>query len=171
MERLVVIGEIVRAHGLRGEVKVVPLTDDPDRFGRLTECVVWDGARDERESRLIRGARRAGDAVLLALAGCESVEQATALVGRLVAVPESAALPLAPGRFYHWQLEGCTVLTDTGQVVGTVAGIEMSPAHDLWLVRAGDREHLVPAVPDIVVDVDLAARRVVIRPPDGLLDL
>ena len=56
-------------------------------------------------------------------------------------------------------------------MVGTVTGIETSPAHDLWVIELGGHEHLVPAVPDIVLELDLAGRRVVIRPPDGLLDL
>ena len=58
-----------------------------------------------------------------------------------------------------------------GREVGRVAGIERGPGQDLWVVSDGAREHLIPAVAEIVVDVDLAARRVVIRPPDGLLDL
>ena len=169
--RLVVIGEIARAHGLRGEVRVTPLTDDPERFERVRECVLWDAARDRREPRRITAARRQGDAVLVGFAGCESADDARALVGRLVALPEDEALPLGPGRFYPWQLEGCRVVTEDGRRVGEVARIERSPGHDLWVVADGAREHLIPAVPEIVSEVDLAGRRVVIRPPDGLLEL
>lgn len=165
------IGEIARAHGLRGEVRVALLTDDPDRFDRVRHCVVWDVARDERQPRRVRHARRQGDAVVLALEGCESAEAAGALVGRLLAIPRSEALPPGPGRFYPWQLEGARVVTDEGVDVGRLTGIEHGSAHDLWVVQGREREHLIPAVPEIVVDVDIAARRVVIRPPDGLLDL
>src|SRR5205814_8585195 len=98
-------------------------------------------------------------------------EAARARVGRLVARPEEEALALGPVRFYPWQLEGCRVLTEDGREVGRVTGIERSPAQDLWIVRDDTREHLIPAVPEIVSEVDLAARRVVIRPPAGLLDL
>src|SRR5213076_1134430 len=72
-------------------------------------------------------------------------------------------LPPGPGRFYPWQLEGCRVLTEDGRLVGEVAAVERSPAHDLWVVRDGAREHLIPAVAEIVSEVDLAARRVDIR--------
>jgi len=171
MGRLVVIGEIVRPHGLRGELRISPLTDDVGRFGRVTECVVWDATHDTRERRRITAARPHGSGVLVSLAGCESPEDAAALVGRLLAIPEEAALPLPPGRFYPWQLEGCQVVDERGSDIGSVAGIEQSAAHDLWVVRARSREHLIPAVPDIVLEVDLAGRRVVIRPPPGLLDL
>lgn len=166
-----VIGEITRAHGLGGELRVTPLTDHPERFDHVTECVLWDEPRDGREPRRITRARLQEGAVLVSLAGCESVEAANALVGRYVALPESEALPLPPGQFYPWQLEGCRVLTEDGREVGTVTQVERSATQDRWVVRSDGREHLIPAVPEIVLDVDLAARRVVIRPPDGLLDL
>jgi 16S rRNA processing protein RimM len=169
--RLVVIGEIARPHGLAGELRVNPLTDRPERFVDLKQCVIWDKARDDRETRQIRAARVHGTQVLVSLSGVQSVDAAAALVGRLVAVPESEALPLAPGWFYPWQLEGARVVTEDGRDVGQVVRIDPSPGQDLWVVRDGDREHLIPAVPEIVLDVDIAAARVVIRPPDGLLDL
>ena len=70
-----------------------------------------------------------------------------------------------------WQLVGCTVTTEDGREIGRVTGIEPAPAQDLWAVSDGTTERLIPAVPEIVIDVSLAERRVVIRPPDGLLDL
>jgi 16S rRNA processing protein RimM len=170
-QRLVVIGEITRAHGLRGEMRVTPLTDHPERFAEVTECVLWDRARDTREPCRITGARPQGAAILLSLAGCETVEAASALVGRLVAVPQAEARPLPPGQFYPWQLEGCRVVTDDGREVGRVIRIEHSAAQDLWVVSDGAREHLIPAVAEIVLEVDVGAGRVVIRPPDGLLEL
>jgi 16S rRNA processing protein RimM len=168
---LVVVGEVTRPHGLRGEVRVTPHTDRPDRFDGLDECVLWDPASDARTVRRLTGARRQGEAVLLSLAGCESVEAARALVGRLVALPRAQALPPPPGHLYPWQLVGCCVVTEEGRPVGELSGVEASPAHDLWVVQGAGREHLIPAVAGIVVDVDVGARRVVIRPPEGLLEL
>ena len=165
------IGKIVRVHGLRGELRVAPLTDHPERFQHLSECVLWDASRDERETRRITTARPHGSSVLMAVAGCDSPAAAAGLVGRLVAVPEAEALPPGPGRFYPWQLEGARVVTEDGREVGRVAGIESAPGQDLWIVRSAEREHLIPAVPEIVLDVDVKGQRVVIRPPDGLLDL
>jgi 16S rRNA processing protein RimM len=170
-QRLVVIGEITRAHGLHGEMRVTPLTDHPERFEALTDCVLWDRVLDTREPCRISGARRQGAAVLLSLAGCDTVDAASALVGRLLAVPEAEALPLPPGQFYPWQLEGCRVVTDDGREVGRVTRIEHSGAQDLWVVSDGARERLIPAVAEIVLEVDVAGGRVVIRPPDGLLEL
>ena len=165
------IGEIVRPHGLKGEMRVMPLTDDPSRFSRLDQCVLWDAARDVREPCRLRGARTAGDTLLVALAGCETPEAARRLAGRLIAIPERDVLPLREGTFYPWQLEGAVVVTEDGREVGRMAGVEQGPGQDRWIVRDGVREHLIPAVADIVLEVDVAAGRIVIRPPDGLLDL
>jgi 16S rRNA processing protein RimM len=170
-QRLVVIGEIARPHGLHGEMRVTSLTDHPERFEGVTDCVLWDQARDMRERCRITRARRQGTAMLLSLAGYDTVEAASALVGRLVALPEAEALPLPPGQFYPWQLEGCRVETDDGREVGRVIRIEQSAAQDLWVVSDGAHERLIPAVAEIVLEVDVAAGRVVIRPPDGLLEL
>ena len=168
---LVVIGEVTRAHGLRGEVRVVPQTDHPERFERLRECILWDPERDERTVRRVRGARRQSDVVLLSLADCDSPEAAAGLVGRLVALPRADALPPPPGHVYPWQLIGCQVTTEDGRVVGELSGIEPAPGQDLWVVRGTQREHLIPAVAEIVIEVDVDAKRVVIRPPEGLLEL
>jgi 16S rRNA processing protein RimM len=168
---LVVIGEVTRPHGLRGALRVTPHTDRPERFEGLAECVLWDPVSDARVVRRIEAVRRQGDAVLLSLGGCDSPEAATALIGRLVALPRAQALPPPPGHVYAWQLVGCRVETEDGGLVGDVSGIQPSPAHDLWVVRGAGREHLIPAVAEIVREVDLDARRVVIRPPEGLLEL
>jgi 16S rRNA processing protein RimM len=169
--RLVAIGEIGRPHGVRGEVRVTPLTDHPERFARLSECLLWDEARDRRLPCRIRTARAQGDALVVALAGYDSPEAVRALTGWLLAVPESEVLPAPEGHFYPWQLVGCRVLTEDGREIGSVLRIEGSGAQDLWVVGAAGREHLVPAVADIVREVDLDGRRIVIRPPEGLLEL
>jgi len=170
-DRLVAIGEIGRPHGLRGEVRVTPLTDRPERFETLGECVLWDEARNRREPCRIRGVRVHGDTLLVAVAGYDTPEAVGALTGCLLAVPESEALPAPEGHFYPWQLVGCRVLTEDGRDVGSVLRIEGSAAQDLWVVGDERREHLVPAVAEIVREVDLGGRRVVIRPPAGLLEL
>jgi 16S rRNA processing protein RimM len=169
---LVVIGEVVRPHGVRGAVRVTLQTDRPERFDGLHECVLWDPASDTRRRASIREVHRQGDdAVLLSLGGYDSPEAARALVGQLIALPRSEALPPPPGHAYPWQLAGCRVELEDGSLVGELSSVEPSPAHDLWVVRGPEREHLIPAVPEIVLEVDLEAKRVVIRPPEGLLEI
>ena len=78
---------------------------------------------------------------------------------------------LPPGQFYIDDLQGCQVVTEEGKDVGVFLRAEDGPAHDLWVVGAGGREQMIPAVAEIVVRVDTEARIIVIRPPVGLLEL
>jgi len=86
-------------------------------------------------------------------------------------VSEPAASEGGSIRFNIADLEGCRVVTEAGGEVGRFLRADPGPAQDLWVVAAGDREHLIPAVAAIVVRVDPASRTIVIRPPEGLLDL
>jgi 16S rRNA processing protein RimM len=168
---LVTIGEVLRPYGLRGEVKVRPLTDRPhERFEALTSCTLWEPVGDRREPCRIASCRFDGATVYLRMDGVDSPEAARRFSGRLLAVDREEALPLAEGTFYPWQLEGAVVETRDGRQVGRFAGVEPG-AQELWLVDDGTRRRLIPAVPEIVVEVSVADRRIVIDPPEGLLDL
>ncbi len=165
------IGEVLRPYGLRGEVKVRPLTDRPrERFQKLDTCILWDADRDGREPCRIASSRFDGETVFLRMDGVDSPEAARRLSGRLLAVPREDALPPAEGSFYPWQLEGAVVETRDGRRVGRFVGVEPG-AQELWLVDDGTRRRLIPAVAEIVVEVSVADRRIVIDPPEGLLDL
>jgi 16S rRNA processing protein RimM len=166
---LIAVGEVVRPWGRRGEVRLRPLTDEPARLGALGTCYLVPPAAGE--SRRIEAVWFQGGAPILKLDGCDTIAAAEALVGRLVAIPREAARPLPPDRFYAFDLVGCRVETTAGDAVGVVEDVWASPGHDLWVVRAGERECLIPAVGAIVEAVDLHARRVVVRPPEGLLAL
>ena len=168
---LIALAEIVRPHGRRGEVKALLLTDRSALLTGLAECYVWDPRDDVRRLCRIERCRLMGNAVILALGGVGSIEQAQMLAGQFVAAPEEALSPLPPGMFYASHLWGSHVVTETGVDVGQLIGLEEAPGHDLWVVRDGAREHLIPAVAAIVRQVDLGARRITIRPPEGLLEL
>ena len=168
----VAIGRVVKAQGLGGEVKVLPLTDDPGRFQTLDGCyVVSHDSPDAGEFRRIEAVRLQGGMPIIKLEGSDEIGAASQLVGRLLAVREEAVAPLRQGSFYTWQVIGCRVVTEDGIEVGMLSDIEYGNGQDLWVVRHGEREHLIPAVAEIIVSVDLDAKKIVIRPPEGLLDL
>ena len=169
---LVAIGEVLKPYGLGGEVRVRVLTDQPEeRFGTLRQCVLWEPLIDRREACQIARCRLDGDTVLVKMRGVDSPEHARQFAGRLLAVDQTDVLPAPPGSFYPWQLTGARVETRDGTVLGTFVGIETGGAQDLWVVAAGGRERLIPAVAEIVVDVNVSERRIVIDPPEGLLEL
>lgn len=161
MERLVV-GRVVKPHGIRGEVVLDVLTDVPERFEPGARVAV--GAR----ALTVESARRHQGRLLVKFAEVPDRNGAEELRGAALTVDESEAAPLAEGSYYPWQLEGFDVVDTTGATLGTFARAEEGVANDLWVVRTGAREVLVPAVKEIVVDVDLDARRIMLDPPEGL---
>lgn len=168
---LIALAQIVRPHGRRGEVKALLLTGEPARLASLADCYLWDRRTDARRWCRIEQCRLTGNAAIVALEGVGSIEEAQTLVGQLLAAPEAALAPLPRGTFYAAQLQGSRVVTEDGVDVGELVGMQAAPGHDLWVVTAGGREHLIPAVAEIVRQVDVSARRITIRPPEGLLDL
>ncbi len=169
---LVAFGEVLRPHGSGGEVRVRALTDRPEeRFRALKDCILWEPGIDRREACHIASCRFNGQTALIKVQGIDSPERARRLAGWLLAVDRACALPAPEGRFYPWQMEGARVETRDGHVVGRFAGIESGGAQDLWVISDGERERLIPAVAEIVVEVSLAERRIVIDPPEGLLEL
>ncbi|MGH7413210.1 MAG: ribosome maturation factor RimM [Candidatus Rokuibacteriota bacterium] len=165
------IGEVLRPWGLRGEVKVRPLTDRPrERFRTLEVCTLWEPDRDRREPCRIASCRFDGETAFVRIDGVDSPEAARRFSGRLLAVSRDEALPPAAGSFYPWQLEGAVVETRDGRPVGRFVGVEPG-AQELWLVDDGTQRRLIPAVSEIVVEVSVADRRIVIDPPEGLLEL
>ena len=166
---LVAVGRIVRPQGRRGEVRVEPLTDAPERLGELRECWLVPPADGERQA--VESVWLQGRVPVVKLVGCDTISDAETLVGRLVTIPRAAVKPLPPDRYYAFDLVGCAVETPEGVGLGTVAEVLVGPEHDYWTVQRGDRAWLLPAVAAIVERVDLAARRVVVRPPEGLVEL
>ena len=149
-----------------------PLTDRPaERFERLRRCVLWEPEVDRREDVEIAGCRFDGDLLFVRMEGVSSPEEAKRFSGRLLAVAQEDALPAPEGHFYPWEMTGAVVETREGRRIGEFVGVEDHAAQPLWIVAHEGRELLVPAVPEIVVDVNVKERRIVIDPPEGLLDL
>ena len=166
---LVAVGRILRSQGRRGEVRLEALTDEPKRLAELAECYLVPPAAGEL--RRIETVWFQGTAPVLKLEGVESIGDAEALAGRLVSIPREATRRLPPDHFYAFDLVGCAVRSPEGTVLGVVGDVVGGAEHDLWVVRTGEREWLLPAVHGIVERVDLGDRVVVVRPPDGLVEL
>jgi len=163
-EPTVVVGKVTKAHGLRGEVLVLAFSDNPDRFEPGSSLLLEDG----RELR-VRASRPNGGRLLVAFEGVGDRNAAEALRGLTLVVPRSSLPDLPEGEFWPHQLEGCAVVTESGRVVGTIADVVASPANDLWVaVDDSGAEVMVPAIHEVIVEVDVAAGRVLVRDIPGL---
>jgi len=163
-EPTVVVGEITKAHGLRGEVVVLVLSDNPERFASGSSVFLEDG----RELR-VRAARPSGARLLVSFDGVEDRTAAERLRGASLVVPESMLPALPEGEYWPHELEGCRVVTESGRTLGAVTEVVSNPANDLWVVvDETGTETLVPAIREVVIEVDVRARRVLVRDVPGL---
>ncbi len=163
-EPTVVVGKVTKAHGLHGEVVVLVFSDNPDRFS-VGSSVFFESGREIR----IRASRPNGGRLLVAFEGVADRNAAEALRGVTLVVPRSSLPDLPEGEYWPHQLEGCEVVTESGRTLGAIVDVIANPANDLWVaVDAAGNETLVPAIREVVVEVDVAARRVLVRDIPGL---
>jgi len=172
--KYLIIGRIGRPHGLRGEVKLRPETDFPERFAQLRRVLlIQEGAAAQKEgatpqSVAVEGVRRQHETILLKLAGTDSPEAARELTGMAVAVPWEERVPLGKGAFYVGEIVGLRVRTVAGEALGRVAEVIRTAAHDLYRVEGPGGEILLPATRDVVHEVDVGKGEIVVTLPPGL---
>ena len=167
---LVSVARIARPQGHRGEVIADLLTDFPERFADLDRAYIKraDGrllVLDLESSRAHKGR------VALKFAGFDSINSAEELRGARVMVPRDQLIELPEDTYYDFDLIGCEVVDAEGQQLGRVEEVQDYGAAPLLLVRDGKRELLIPLVMSICVEIDTERKRIVVNPPEGLLDL
>jgi 16S rRNA processing protein RimM len=168
MEDLILVGRVARAHGNRGHVIVNLETDFPEeRFRAGAVLLVGPSAT----ARTVRAARFHQGRPVIALEGIETMDDAEALAGAELKVPAAAAGSLPADTYYHYDLIGCEVVNPAGRTIGPVTGVEGTKEMSRLVVAGPQGEVLIPLVADICTDIDVAARRIVVSPPIGLLEI
>ena len=168
-EEMAVVGWIARPHGIRGQVIVNPETDFPDgRFHPGAELFVERGGRVE--TLTVTTARFHGERPVIGIAGVETMNDAESLAGRELRVPIDRLAALPPDTFYRHDLIGCRVEMRDGRTLGLVRGVEGTLTGSRLVVDGAGGEVLIPLVSAICTLVDPAAKRIVIDPPEGLIE-
>jgi 16S rRNA processing protein RimM len=170
LEPLVAVARAVKTRGLKGEIVADLLTDFPERFETVSRLIAV-APSGEREAVKLEDHWFQKGRVVLKLTGCDSIEAASRFIGYEFTVPESERVPLVEGSFYQWELEGCRVETVQGENVGPVSGVLRTGGTEMLVIEGTGKEYLVPIAESIVVDIDVANKRILIDPPEGLLDL
>lgn len=162
------IGKIVAPFGLKGEVKVWPLTDVPDRFTNLD--VIYLGPEYTRYT--ITGVRPyKGEMVLLKLRGINDPNAAETLRSRDICIPLDQLAQLPPDSYYQHDILGLHVYRLDDREVGTIVDIIITGSNDVYVIKASDgRQFLIPAIKQVIKQVDLIRQKMYIDPIRGLLD-
>ena len=173
------IGKIVNAHGIKGEVKLISYSDDPDRFEMLESIIVKGPAGDRADAvseYFIEDVRYKAGSIILKLEGIDDRNAAEAMKGSFVYMDEEDLPELEEGQFYVRDIAGSDVLLEDGRKLGTLKDVRTNTAQDLYIVSRAEEDPgrsdlMIPSVDEFIISVDPEAKRIVVRLPEGLEEI
>lgn len=170
MNTMFTVGRIVNTHGVKGELKVMPTTDDPKRFEKLKSVFV---ERKTMESYEIQSVRYHKDFVLLKLKGIEDMNAAELLKGSVLKIDRKDSLPLKKDEYYISDLFGLKVFTEEERYLGELIDIIETGSNDVYVVKKEDREKdlLLPAIKQVIKNVDIEEQKMIVHLLEGLEEL
>lgn len=162
------IGEIVGTHSIHGEVRVNPWCDSPE-FVKKFKTLYFDS--EGKNPVKIKSARPHGNVVLVKLDGIDTVEEAQKMRGKILWMRRADA-KLPEGNYFIAELIGCKVYDadDKTKCYGTLTDVSETGANDVWHITKDNKEYLIPAIPDVLIETDVASDTIIIRPLKGIFD-
>ena len=168
MEERLRVGVITSPHGIHGEVKIFPTTDDPERFKKLKKVII-DTHKEQKEME-IGGIKFFKNMVIATLSGIEDRTQAEKYRSADILIEREDALPLGEDEYYICDIIGSTVTTDDGTVLGTLEDVLTSCANDVYVVkRDNGKEILIPSTKECVLSIDLNSKNIVVHLLKGMI--
>ena len=176
MEQFLRIGVITSTHGVRGEVKVFPTTDSPQRFREVKDVILRTKTKDIRTE--IKGARFFKNLAIVQFDCFSSPEEAAKYTGAEVYIDRKDGQPLEEGEYYIADLIGCQVIAEDGTMLGIVRDVLQTGANDVYVVGCGvpdekglkEKEILLPVIKDCIKQVDIEKGEILVHIMPGLLD-
>lgn len=167
-EGFIIIGKIVSTQGNKGEVKVVPLTNSIDRFRKLTDIFIKKG--NNKKLLNINNLKIKKNNVILKLEGIENIEKAEMIVGSFLEVKRSNAIKLPKDTYFIFDIIGLEVYTNENELLGKVENIISTGSNDVYVVKNKDKQEiLIPAIREVIKNIDLEKKRISINMVDGLI--
>ncbi len=170
MEDFFRVGVFANTHGIRGEIKVYPTTDDANRFKKLKKVILR--TKKEDIPLEIEGVKFFKKMVILKLKGIDNINDIERYKGSDLLIPRSDAVPLEEGEFYLADLIGLAVIEKDGRELGVVKEVLQTGANDVYVVsRPNQKELLLPAITSCILDIDVEGGRMTVCLLDGLEEL
>ncbi|ACM19848.1 16S rRNA processing protein RimM [Geotalea daltonii FRC-32] len=165
------IGKVSATHGVRGQLRITSFSGDMDSFMALRSVMIKKPGGG-METLAVAEAKAHGKKIILSLKGYTDINDVLHLVGREIYVLRDQLPLLSDGEYYWCDLLGLQVMTEDGDILGELVDIISTGSNDVYVVHGGgDKEILIPALDDVVLDVDTVAGRMTVSLPEGLLDL
>jgi 16S rRNA processing protein RimM len=169
IEEYLEVGKIVNTHGLKGEIKVIPLTDDPKRFLKLKKVYIDKVGSIEKVE--IEDVKFQKTTVILKLKGIDDLNSAESLKDLFLKVDRQDAIKLPKDSFFVCDLIGCEVFDDMGKSLGILKEVLKTGSNDVYSVgREQEKEILIPALKTVVKEILIKDRKIIVSLPKGLID-
>jgi|PlaIllAssembly_1097288.scaffolds.fasta_scaffold31722_2 16S rRNA processing protein RimM len=169
-EELIPVGKIIDTHGIKGQLKVHSYSGNADSLGSARSVTLKSPSGVLTEFAL-KGFKPNVGKFIISLGGHDDINQVLPLLGYEICLKRGQLPDLDEDEYYWSDLIGLSVVTEDGTMLGKIADIFETGSNDVYVVRGGEREHLIPAIADVIKEIDPAGGKVVIVPLDGLLDL
>lgn len=166
MDDLLKVGVITSTHGLRGEVKVFPTTDDAQRFKKLKEVILDAGGK--RCSLEIAGVRFFKQQVIVKFKGIDNINDVENYKGKSLYVTRDKAVRLEKDEYFIGDMLGMEVVSDEGEALGILKSVMETGANDVYVVEGSEKELLLPAIKQCILDVDIRQRKMTVHLMKGL---
>ncbi len=170
VEKMFTVGKIVNTHGIKGEVKVIPITDDPKRFERLKEIYI---ERKEMQRYKIEGIRYHKKFVLIKFEGIDTLNDAELFKNATLKINKEDSLPLGNDEYYIGDLYDLNVKTQDGRILGKLIDIIYTGSNDVYVIKNEEtgKELLIPAIKQVIKQVDLENKTMSVELLEGLEEL
>lgn len=167
MDDLLRVGSIIKTHGIRGEVKVYPLTDDVNRFKSLKEVILEPD--NDNITLEIEGVKFQKNIVILKFKGYDNINDIEMHVKKGIYVTRDNAVELEEDEYFIADLIGLKVVTDDGKDFGVIKDVLQTGANDVYIIEHEGKEVLVPAIKQCILDVSISENRMTIHLLEGLI--
>lgn len=164
MEQRIKVGKITSSHGIKGEVKIYPLTDFPSRFKKGNKVYI-----DNKEMTIERS-RLQKKIYIVKFEGFDDINEILGFKDKYIEITREQLTTLKKGEYYVFDIIGCEVYDDKENYIGTVKSVFATGNNDVYVVKNNTKEHLIPAIKQVVSAIDVEGKKIIITPIEGLLE-
>lgn len=158
------VGKIVNTHGIKGELKILPLTDDMTRFEDLEYVYV------EKQKIEIEDVWYKKNFVMLKFKGFDNINDVLCFKGKYVYVDKENAIELPEDTYFIFQIIGLNVYLKNGKFLGEIKDVIQTGSNDVYVVKNDNREYLIPAIKEVIKEINLDDKKVIINPLEGMIE-